>query len=58
MLRHLGDDDGARRIEGAIDAVCEDGRVRTGDLGGTATTIEVGDAIRAALQTQPVRSRG
>ena len=49
MLRHLGDEEGARRIERAIDAVCEDGRVRTGDLGGAASTAEVGDAIAAAL---------
>ena len=49
MLRHLGDEEGARRIERAIDAVCQDGRVRTGDLGGKASTTEVGDAIRAAL---------
>jgi tartrate dehydrogenase/decarboxylase/D-malate dehydrogenase len=49
MLRHLGDEEGALRIERAIDAVCEDGRVLTGDLGGRASTAEVGDAIRAAL---------
>lgn len=49
MLRHLGDEDGAVRVEKAIDAVCADGRVLTGDLGGSASTVEVGDAIRAAL---------
>ncbi|HEX6350567.1 MAG TPA: tartrate dehydrogenase [Candidatus Dormibacteraeota bacterium] len=49
LLRHLGDERGAGRIERAIDAVCEDGNVLTGDLGGAASTSEVGDAIVAAL---------
>jgi tartrate dehydrogenase/decarboxylase/D-malate dehydrogenase len=49
MLRHLGHADEARRIEGAIDAVCADGQVLTADLGGTATTSEVGDALTRAL---------
>ncbi len=49
MLRHLGDEEGARRIERAIDAVCEGGEVLTGDLGGNASTSEVGDALVAAL---------
>ncbi|MEP7104332.1 MAG: tartrate dehydrogenase [Chloroflexota bacterium] len=49
MLRHLGDEAGAARVERAIDTVCEDGSVLTGDLGGAATTSEVGDAIVAAL---------
>jgi len=49
MLRHLGDEEGARRVERAIDAVCESGAVVTGDLGGSASTPEVGDAIVSAL---------
>ncbi len=49
MLRHLGDEEGARRIERAIDAVCERGEFLTGDLGGTASTQEVGDALVRAL---------
>ena len=49
LLRHLGDEDGARRVERAIDAVCEEGVSLTGDLGGRASTSEVGDAIVAAL---------
>src|SRR5947209_6074524 len=49
MLRHLGDETGAGRIERAIDAVCEDGSVLTGDLGGAASTSEVGNAVVAAL---------
>jgi tartrate dehydrogenase/decarboxylase / D-malate dehydrogenase len=49
LLRHLGHEAEAARVERAIDAVCEDGRVLTGDLGGTASTREVGDALVAAL---------
>jgi tartrate dehydrogenase/decarboxylase/D-malate dehydrogenase len=49
MLRHLGFETEARRVEGAIDAVCEEGRVLTADLGGQASTQEVGDALALAL---------
>jgi tartrate dehydrogenase/decarboxylase/D-malate dehydrogenase len=49
MLRHLGDDAAAARIEGALAAVCRDGRVLTRDLGGSASTTEVGDALLAAM---------
>ena len=50
MLRHLGDEAGAARVEAAIDAVCDDGGVLTADLGGRASTSEVGDALVAALR--------
>jgi tartrate dehydrogenase/decarboxylase / D-malate dehydrogenase len=49
MLRQLGYGGQADDVERAIDAVCEDGRVLTGDLGGTASTAEVGDALVQAL---------
>jgi tartrate dehydrogenase/decarboxylase/D-malate dehydrogenase len=49
LLRHLGYAGEARRVEAAIDAVCDDGRVLTADLGGTASTAEVGDALVRAL---------
>ena len=45
MLRHLGHAADADRIERAIDAVCDEGRTLTGDLGGAASTSQVGDAI-------------
>ncbi len=50
MLRHLGHEAEADRVEGAIDRVCAEGRFLTGDLGGGATTSEVGDAIVRALR--------
>jgi tartrate dehydrogenase/decarboxylase / D-malate dehydrogenase len=49
MLRHLGHPAEAGRVERAIDAVCEDGGVLTADLGGSASTAEVGGALVAAL---------
>ena len=50
MLRHLGYGTHADRVERAIDAVCEDGRVLTADLGGAASTPDVGDALVRALR--------
>ena len=48
MLDHLGLADEAARVMRAIEATTAAGIV-TPDLGGTATTREVGDAIVAAL---------
>jgi len=45
MVRHLGDEQGAQRIERAIDRICEEGSVLTADLGGAASTREVGDRM-------------
>ena len=49
MLRHLGYEEQAARVERAIDAVCRDGGPLTGDLGGTASTGEVGDALASRV---------
>ncbi len=49
MLRHLGEHAAAENVEWAVDVVLGDGRVRTPDLGGTSTTMEVGEAIAAAV---------
>ena len=45
MLRHIGEHDGADRIQGALTRVLEAGQVRTRDLGGTSTTTEFTAAI-------------
>jgi isocitrate dehydrogenase (NAD+) len=45
MLRHLDEDAAADRVTRALRAVLADGRVRTRDLGGTASTLEYADAI-------------
>ncbi len=48
MLEHLGETEGARRLMSALQDVCREGP-RTRDVGGSATTREVGDAIVARL---------
>ncbi|MCG8403160.1 MAG: isocitrate/isopropylmalate dehydrogenase family protein [Firmicutes bacterium] len=45
MLRHLGEDRAAGRIMGAVGAVLEAGESLTYDLGGTAGTSHMADAI-------------
>ena len=49
MLRHLGELDGASAVERAVDAVLDGGDVRTPDLGGSSSTMDVAGAIAAAL---------
>ena len=45
MLRHLEEDQAADKIEGAIAAVLAKPDIRTPDIGGKATTSDLGDAI-------------
>jgi isocitrate dehydrogenase (NAD+) len=45
MLDHVGKDDLAARIRSAVDKALRDDNVRTGDLGGKATTKELTRAI-------------
>jgi isocitrate dehydrogenase (NAD+) len=49
LLRALGQTEVAQRILAAVEKVLTDGRVRTPDLGGRATTTEMADAIVDAL---------
>ncbi len=49
LLRHLGEREAADQIMHAIETVLAAGATLTPDLGGTATTVALGDAIRAAL---------
>jgi len=49
MLDWLGMGTEAKRMQAAIEKVYTEGKVRTGDLGGTANTREFTDAIIAAL---------
>lgn len=49
MLRHIGERDAADRIENALFSVMREGRVRTRDLGGNATTNEMTEAVIRAL---------
>jgi tartrate dehydrogenase/decarboxylase/D-malate dehydrogenase len=56
MLDYLGERDAATALMQAIETVTAAGQVRTPDLGGRATTGEVGNAVRTALRQ--AHSRG
>lgn len=45
MLRHIGERDVADRFENALMEVFKDGKIRTRDLGGTASTADFANAI-------------
>jgi tartrate dehydrogenase/decarboxylase / D-malate dehydrogenase len=48
MLEHLGEDEAAAALMKALERVCADGP-RTRDVGGDATTADVGDAVLGAV---------
>jgi tartrate dehydrogenase/decarboxylase/D-malate dehydrogenase len=58
LLRQVGDSDGASRIEAAVAQVCAGRQVLTRDLGGTATTGEVGDAVVMAIASNEMELGG
>ena len=49
MLDWLGEKEMSELLYAAISGVIEEGRVRTYDMGGTSTTIEVAEAVTARL---------
>jgi tartrate dehydrogenase/decarboxylase / D-malate dehydrogenase len=49
LLDHIGLDSSARAVRRAVAAVLKAGKPRTPDLGGTATTVAVADAVLVAL---------
>lgn len=49
MLRYLGENEAANKFDAAILKVLNEGKTLTGDLGGSATTMEVAQAIKDAL---------
>jgi tartrate dehydrogenase/decarboxylase/D-malate dehydrogenase len=51
MLEHLGRPAEGALVMRALEAVCRDGE-RTRDVGGTATTVQFGDAVLAAVERE------
>jgi len=49
MLDWLGENEKAQRLEDAVAAVIAEGKVRTYDMGGTNTSLEVAQAVAARL---------
>lgn len=49
MLRHLGEQPAANKLHAAIERVYAEGKVLTGDLGGSSTTEGFTDAVIAAM---------
>ena len=49
MLDWLGETDTAVRLESAIASVIEEGKIRTYDMGGKNTTLEMAEAVAAKL---------
>ena len=49
MLDWLGESDKARAVEGAVAQVIREGKVRTYDMGGSSSTIDMGCAVAAKL---------
>jgi isocitrate dehydrogenase (NAD+) len=52
MLAHLREARESRAVQRAVGRVLADGEVRTGDLGGTAGTAEMVEAVVAALKAE------
>jgi isocitrate dehydrogenase (NAD+) len=50
MLRHIGEEDAAGRVNDAVARVLEEGQMLTPDLGGTATTDQVTKALVTRLR--------
>jgi len=50
MLDWLGEQEKAGRLERAVAAVIRAGAVRTYDMGGTSTTLEVAEAVARELK--------
>jgi isocitrate dehydrogenase (NAD+) len=49
MLDYLGEGDAATRLRGGVETVLREGKTLTRDLGGTASTMQMAEALVAAL---------
>ncbi|PYX44468.1 MAG: tartrate dehydrogenase, partial [Acidobacteria bacterium] len=57
MLEHLGEKQAARAVEQAIFRVLANSFARTRDIGGKASTSEMGEAIAAEVSAAAVPTR-
>ena len=53
LLRHIGERAAAEGVERAVDEVLAEGKIRTRDLGGTSSTMEVGEAWPLGYAREP-----
>jgi isocitrate/isopropylmalate dehydrogenase len=49
MLDWLGETEKAARIENVVERVIQEGQVKTYDMGGTASTLDMAKAVAAYL---------
>mgnify|MGYP001821232854 CR=1 FL=1 len=49
MLRHVGERTAAKQLRAGVERLLTDGSVLTGDLGGSASTAQLTDALLEAL---------
>jgi isocitrate dehydrogenase (NAD+) len=52
LLRHISENEAAGTVEGAVEEVLADGRNVTRDLGGSASTEKMTEAVAAAVRTR------
>jgi len=52
MLHGLGESEMGARLEGAVAKVIAEGMVRTSDMGGANTSLEVTEAVAGQLQAE------
>jgi isocitrate dehydrogenase (NAD+) len=58
MLEWLGETEKARMVEAAVAAVVREGQVRTYDMGGSASTEQMAEAIAAKLGAETIAAHG
>ncbi len=58
MLEHLGEERAAGAVMTALGETLKEGAVLTPDMGGTASTVELGEAVADRVAGTPVGSDG
>jgi 3-isopropylmalate dehydrogenase len=58
MLEWLGETETAKRLDAAVAGVIREGKVRTYDMGGTATTMDMAEAVAVRLGVATTTAHG